>query len=83
MDFSDYIFQLWQTIGYEPSQVELNADIDTEHSSQEFQQVTPLVKTTSKDSSKFTGIRVSSFPKDTDHGQIVSCRIWFTRVLKR
>ena len=70
MNFSDYIFQLWQTIGYEPSQVELNADIDTEHSNQEFQQFTP-VKTTSQDSSKFTGIRVSSFPRDTDHGQIV------------
>ena len=70
MDFSDYIFQLWQTIGYEPSQVELNADTDTEHSNQEFQQFTP-VKTTFQDSSKFTGIRVSSFPRDTDHGQIV------------
>ena len=55
IDFSDYIFQLWHNIGYEPSQVELDSDIDIEHTSQECQQFTP-VKTTSHDPTKFTGI---------------------------
>ena len=69
IEFSDYIYQLWQAIGYEPSQVELDLDMDADHSSQEHQQFTPM-KTTSQDPAKFTGIRISSFSRNTDEGEI-------------
>ena len=71
MNFSEYIFHLWQTIGYEPSQVELDSDIDAEHTSQVGNLFTPVKTTSQQDPTKFTGIRISSFSKDTDHGQIM------------
>ena len=69
-DFNDYIIQLWDEIGYEPSQVNLDPRNNEEHVSIECEQFTP-VKTASQDPAKFTGVRISSFPKDVDHGQIV------------
>ena len=48
----------------------MDSDLDTDHSSQEHQQFTPK-KITSQDPAKFTGIRISSFSRNTDEGEIV------------
>ena len=69
VEFNVYIQKLWEKIGYIPAEVELDADINTMHASQESDQFTP-VKHSAQDHTKFTGVRISSFPKDADNGQI-------------
>ena len=75
MEFNEYIFQLWNKIGYIPSQVELDPAINDEHVSQEGGQFTP-VKGPVQDSAVFAGVSVRTFPKDTDHGEIVEFLIF-------
>ena len=70
LEFNDYIFNLWEEIGYEPSNVDLGPENNIEHATNACENFTP-VKTTSLDSEKYFGVRISSFPKDIDHGQIV------------
>ena len=70
-DFNDYILNLWDEIGYVPSQVELDPEINEIHDTQESANFTPNKSVSQQDSSKFNGVRVSSFPKDADNGQIV------------
>ena len=70
-DFNDYILNLWDEIGYVPSQVELDSEINEIHDTQESANFTPNKSVSQQDSSKFNGVRVSSFPKDADNGQIV------------
>ena len=72
----NYIQNLWQEIGYSPSEVELSDDIneDLENEAAIDQQdggvFTPL-KAFTDNSEKFGGVRIKTFPKDTDHGVIV------------
>ena len=71
VDFTDYIYQLWDKIGYRPAEVELNSDINEDHANQNVgQQFTP-VKGPEEHNDKFAGVCVKQFPKDTDHGEIV------------
>ena len=70
VEFNDYIHQLWAKIGYNPSDVELDTGTNIEHS-QESDSFTPFKTTQVLDPSSFTGVRVSNFPRDTDHGMIV------------
>lgn len=69
-DFNDYILHLWDTIGYNPAQVELEPELSNEHSNQELLQFTPEKKVP-KEPLQYAGVRIKSFPRDTDHGQIV------------
>ena len=69
-NFADYIYQLWDKIGYVPSEVELDAEIDSELVDSESTQFTPI-RSTPLDSSSYKGVRISSFPKDIDHGWIM------------
>ena len=69
-DFREYISQLWESIGYVPSEVEL--DSDYEDICQTYDQFTPVKPQIQvQDTSKYAGVRVSSFPKNTDDGQII------------
>ena len=70
MEFNLYIQQLWNKIGYVPAEVELSPDINSEHAIQEADQFTPA-KTSEQDLTRFTGVRISTFPKEADNGQIV------------
>ena len=70
IEFNDYIYQLWNKIGYIPSQVELDPEINNEHISQEDVQFTPN-KAPVQDSADYVGVTVRTFPKETDHGEIV------------
>ena len=70
VEFNDYIHQLWAKIGYIPSDVELARGTNIEHS-QESESFTPSKTAQVLDPSRFTGVRVSNLPRDTDHGKIV------------
>ena len=76
VDLVTFIRNLWQEIGYSPSEVELDDDInvdldkDTEIIQQEGGMFTPH-KPGSDDSEKYSGVSIKTFPKDTDHGAIV------------
>ena len=70
MDFTQYIYDLWERIGYSPSNVELDPVIDEDHATQTGGLFTPA-KRTGDDSDKFTGVSIKTFPKDTDHGDII------------
>ena len=70
VEFNDYIHQLWAKIGYKPSDVELDTGTNIEHS-QESESFTPSKTAQVLDPSRFTGVRVSNLPRDTDHGKIV------------
>lgn len=70
VEFNDYIYQLWNKIGYIPSQVELDPEINNEHISQDDVQFTPH-KAPVQDSAEYAGVSVRTFPKETDHGEIV------------
>ena len=74
-EFDDYIFQLWDDIGYVPSNVELGSDNELDLDISDCKQFTP-VKTTSQDPCKFNGVRISSFPRETDHGLITEFIIY-------
>ena len=56
MDFTQYIFDLWERIGYSPSNVELDPVIDEDHATQTGGLFTP-VKRPGGDTDKFTGHR--------------------------
>ena len=71
IEFNDYISQLWARIGYVPSQVELSSETNDEHTSQESNGFTPIKTAPMQDPASYTGVRVSTFPKDTDEGKIV------------
>ena len=62
-------------IGYNPSQVELDPTINDEHVSQEGGQFTP-VKGPVQDSAVFAGVSVRTFPRETDHEEIVEFLIF-------
>ena len=70
VEFNGYIQQLWNKIGYIPAEVELDPDINSEHASQVSDQFTPA-KSSAQDSARYTGVRISTFPKDVDNGKIV------------
>ena len=70
VEFSDYIYQLWSKIGYNPSDVELGEDINEDHAMQEGGFFTPP-KMQTQDSDKFAGVCVKMIPKDTDHAAII------------
>ena len=71
LEFNDYIHQLWLKIGYVPSQVELSPETNSEHASQESDGFTPTKAAPTQDPTRYTGVRVSTFPRDTDQGMIV------------
>ena len=69
-DFNEYILQSWASIGYVPSEVEL--DSDDENIIQSYDQFTPKkTPVPLQDPSKYAGVRVSSFPKNIDNGLII------------
>ena len=71
-DFNDYILQLWDLIGYVPSEVDLSAETVDDVDISNHEQFTPAKSQVLVcDSSKYAGVRISSFPKSTDNGQIV------------
>ena len=77
VDFSDYILNLWNEIGYSPENVQLadlNDEADEDNGSNLIQQeggkFTPA-KVQTSDVEKFTGVSIKSFPKETDHCQII------------
>ena len=74
-EFTDYIFQLWDKIGYNPGQVELSPDINEENVSQDGGRFTP-VKVPVQDTSKFAGVCVNKFPKETDPAEIIEFMIY-------
>lgn len=75
LEFTDYITQLWEKIGYCPGQVELDSNIQEDHISQDVGEFTP-VKVAAQDTSKFAGVCVKTFPKETDHAEIVEFLIF-------
>ena len=75
MEFNDYIHDLWNKIGYIPAQVELDPEINDEHVSQEGGHFTP-VKGPVQDSAVFAGVSVRTFPRETDHAEIVEFLIF-------
>ena len=74
-EFTDYIYELWDKIGYNPGQVELSPDINEENVSQDGGRFTP-VKVPVQDPSNFAGVCVNRFPKETDHAEIVEFMIY-------
>ena len=73
VELTSYIFDLWQKIGYSPGDVELDEDInqvDTDSTA-----FTPY-KANHEDSDKYEGVSIKTFPKDTDHGDIVGFLIY-------
>ena len=72
VEFSQYIMDLWESIGYSPGEIEVAAVYD-DHGDDVEQQTggsfTP-VKIMS-DPDKFTGVAIKQFHKDTDPGDIV------------
>ena len=78
VEFSDYILDLWQKIGYVPGEVEMAAVYDEhgdygDHPDRVDQQTGGLFTPTKQTSEpeKFKGVSIKQFPKDTDHGDIV------------
>ena len=71
IEFSDYIYKLWDKIG----QVELDPDINDEHVCQNGGLFTP-VQVPAQDTSKCAGVSVKTFPKETDHAEIVEFLIY-------
>ena len=77
VDFSDYILKLWRDIGYSPENVQLS-DLNHEEEEdnagnlvlQEGGKFTPT-KVQNSDAKKFTGVIIKSFPKETEHCQII------------
>ena len=57
-------------IGYCPAKVDLDPAINEDHASQVGGAFTP-VKRPVEDADKFNGVSVKTFPKETDHGDIV------------
>ena len=70
IEFTDYIRQLWEKIGYCPGKVDLNSEINEVHESQDGGHFTP-VKSDVQDTSTFAGVSVKMFPRDTDHAEII------------
>ena len=76
VDLVNYIRNLWQEIGYSPSEVELGDNIneDLENCNEITQQdggiFTPQ-KAFTDDSEKYSGVSIKTFPRETDHGDIV------------
>ena len=70
MDFTQYIYDLWNRIDYCPSNVDLDPVINEDHAIQDGGMFTP-VKRPDDNKEKFTGVSIKTFPKDTDHGDIV------------
>ena len=78
VEFSDFILRLWQDIGYTPGEVEIAAVYDeyNEYNDRALPvtQVTTAGFTPEKqvsEPSKFSGVCIKQFSKDTDHGDIV------------
>ena len=71
VEFNDYIHELWTKIGYVPSQVELSPETNSEHASQESDGFTPVKAAPMQDPTRYTGVRVSTLPKDMDQGKII------------
>ena len=77
LDFSDYILKLWREIGNSPENVQLS-DLNHEEEEdnagnlvlQEGGKFTPT-KVQNSDAEKFTGVIIKSFPKETEHCQII------------
>ena len=72
VEFTDHILDLWKTIGYSPDKL---GDVQNSESEDSVSQQTGGIFTPKKgpvlDTDKFTGVSIKSFPKDTDHGEIV------------
>ena len=86
VDFTDYILNLWREIGYNPKQGQLNHDMNVDDEEVEAEKAeaeeietvkefTP-VKIPAVESEKFSGVRISRFPKGLDDGEIIAmiCR---------
>ena len=78
VEFSDFILRLWQDIGYTPGEVEIAAVYDEYNEYDDralpVTQVTTAGFTPEKqvsEPSKFSGVCIKQFSKDTDHGDIV------------
>ena len=79
VDFSNYILELWSKIGYTPGEIETAALYDDHgegvaEGGGEVHLQTGGGFTPAKvfsDTSKFTGVLVKQFPKDTDNGSII------------
>ena len=69
IEFTDYILKLWESIGYNPGQVELNDEINEEHVVQDGGLFTPVKLPTDPD--KFGGICVKMIPKETDQAEVI------------
>ena len=71
IEFTDYILNLWDKIGYSPENLDLS-DLETEDSvnQQNGGTFTPT-KDPNSNASKFTGVSVKQFPKGADHGEIM------------
>ena len=68
MEFIDYIYKLWESIGYNPGQVELGEEIGDEDEVQDGGLFTPVKLTTEPE--KFAGVCVKMILKETDHAEI-------------
>ena len=81
VDIVNYIRDLWQQIGYSPGNVELgdgpeeSPDNDAELNQQDGGMFTPH-KESNEDSRKYGGVSIKTFPKETDHGDIVAFLVW-------
>ena len=78
VEFSDYIKNLWNTIGYSPENVELSDKLvdDCEEAGevkeQEGGHFTPNKQpSTATATESFAGVKIKTFPREADHGAIV------------
>ena len=79
VEFTEYISQLWEKIGYSPNDSELDAvmnEVDETEVEQAEGIFTP-VKVPAHDVEKYAGVSITRFPKGMDNGEIIEflCRL--------
>ena len=67
----EYISNLWHNIGYSPTEVHLDSDLDDEHYSCQVGGFFTSAKSIVENESVFSGVIIRSFRKEIDNGEIV------------
>ena len=73
IDFTDYILALWHKIGYNPQNISLPDESETENESQ-VESFTPAKNRAAEE--VYAGVNIRQFPKDYDQGEVTEflCR---------
>ena len=77
IEFTDYILDLWKSVGYSPAEANLTPDMNVEDDTEENTEKFTPAKYPVATNDIFCGVSISRYPKDIDQGQIVEmlCRL--------